>query len=80
MTDIQHRILEIVARRLATGRPPSVREIARACRIPRSTVQRHLDAMEAEGLISRDPAQARSVRVSGTNVPPKLLTGADGKR
>jgi len=40
---------------------PSQRDIARACHINAATVVRHLDLLEARGLIRREPGVARSI-------------------
>lgn len=42
---------------------PSLREIADACYIGRSTTYRFLDKLEAQGRIVREPGQARSIRL-----------------
>lgn len=47
------------------GRPPTQREIADGCFIARSSVQRHLDILDALGLIVREPGMAR-----GLSLPP----------
>jgi SOS-response transcriptional repressor LexA len=47
------------------GRPPTHREIAGACYMARSSVQRHLDILDAYGLIVREPGMAR-----GLTLPP----------
>ena len=44
------------------GWPPSRRELAEALGIGVSTVQRHLDRLEAEGLIERKPGKPRTLR------------------
>lgn len=46
--------------------PPSVREICAAVGLKStSSVQAHLDVLEAEGYISRDPLLKRSIRIVG---------------
>lgn len=40
---------------------PSHRDIAKACRLNAATVVRHLDLLEAHGLIRREPGVARSI-------------------
>jgi len=46
------------------GYPPSVREICQALDTPStSTVTYHLDALQAKGLIHRDPGVTRSLRL-----------------
>lgn len=40
---------------------PSQRDIAKACNLNAATVVRHLDLLEAHGLIRREPGLARSI-------------------
>ncbi len=40
---------------------PSLREIGSACFIGRSTVYRHLDRLEAQGRLAREPGCARGI-------------------
>ncbi len=49
--------------------PPTLREIARACYIGRSTLMRHLDRLEAYGAIYREAHIARGIRL-GDREPP----------
>lgn len=42
---------------------PSLREIADACYIGRSTTYRFLDKLEAQGRIVREEGQARNIRL-----------------
>lgn len=46
------------------GYAPSIREIAHGAYLGRSTVMRHLDKLEAWGLITREPNKARSIRLT----------------
>ncbi len=46
------------------GFPPSQREIAEGCYMARSSVQRHLDVLEARGLIEREMGIARSLSLT----------------
>ena len=46
------------------GFPPSQREIAEGCYMARSSVQRHLDVLEAKGLIEREMGIARSLSLT----------------
>ncbi len=46
------------------GFPPSQREIAEGCFMARSSVQRHLDVLEAKGLIEREIGIARSLSLT----------------
>lgn len=72
MTSPQLRILSYIAdATAANGYPPTVREIARGCGIPRSCAQRLLDQLEADGAITRNFGAMRTIRVvgDGTSVP-----------
>ncbi len=42
---------------------PTLREISSGCLINVATVMRHLDRLEAEGRIFREPHKARSIRL-----------------
>jgi repressor LexA len=50
------------------GFPPSVREMAEGCYIGATTVNRHLDRLEAWGYIEREPGIPRGLRLAG--IPP----------
>lgn len=43
--------------------PPTLDEIAAACYIARSTVLRHVDRLEGEGRIERDPYISRGITI-----------------
>jgi DNA-binding MarR family transcriptional regulator len=45
------------------GYAPSLREIGATCYIGRSTVLRHLDRLEAFGLIARSEGRARGIQL-----------------
>ncbi len=45
------------------GFAPTLREIADGCFMGRSSVMRHLDRLDAWGLIIRDPGKARGMRL-----------------
>ncbi len=51
------------------GRSPSIRNIAIAFNISTSCAQRYLDELEAKGLITRIPKQARSVKLIDDDCP-----------
>jgi DNA-binding MarR family transcriptional regulator len=51
------------------GFPPSIREIARGAYLAPSTVIRHLDKLEAWGLIERQPHLPRSIRLTEKTWP-----------
>ena len=62
LQDTQHVyqfIVEFI--RLHGGYPPSQQEIAAACYMSRSTVQRHLDILAAHGRIIREERRARGI-------------------
>ena len=61
----QAHILDFIVRyRDQYGYPPSTREIMDACHISSTSVTRkHLEALEAAGLIERDARVARGIRV-----------------
>lgn len=40
---------------------PTVREVAQGCQLALSVVQYHLDRLEAEGMLRRNPRTARSI-------------------
>lgn len=46
------------------GYAPSIRDIAQGAYLGRSTVVRHLDRLEAWGLIRREPQRPRSIRLT----------------
>src|ERR1700741_60468 len=51
--------------------PPTVREIGQAVGLSSSsTVQNHLNSLEARGYIKRDPAKSRTVEVVGREAAP----------
>lgn len=43
------------------GLPPTQREIADHCFVARSSIQRHLDILDALGFIIREPGTARGI-------------------
>ena len=62
----QRAIYDFLVERSSDGVPPSVREICAAVGLKStSSVQAHLDVLEAEGYISRDPLLKRSIRIVG---------------
>jgi repressor LexA len=65
MTDRQRQILEYIrAEARRRGFPPSVREIGEAVGLSSSsTVHSHLAALEAKGLIKRDPTKPRALEI-----------------
>ena len=64
--DNQQRILDFIKREIdLKGYPPSVREICAAVGLKStSTVHAHLNHLEAQGLIRRDPTKPRALEVT----------------
>ena len=66
MNKTQQRVYEFLVERVQDGVPPSVREIGERVGLrSTSSVQANLDALEAFGLITRDPMHKRSIRIVG---------------
>ncbi len=66
INEMQRRIYDFLVERSSDGVPPSVREICSAVGLKStSSVQAHLDALERDGYISRDPLLKRSIRIVG---------------
>ena len=66
INDMQRKIYDFLVERSSDGVPPSVREICSAVGLKStSSVQAHLDILEREGYISRDPLLKRSIRIVG---------------
>jgi repressor LexA len=67
-TERQRRILDVIRAFTAEhGYPPSVREIGERVGLSSSsTIHAHLKALEARGLISRDPTKPRALRSAST--------------
>jgi len=64
----QQKVYDFLVERVQTGVPPSVREIGERVGLrSTSSVQANLDALEAFGLITRDPMHKRSIRIAGLN-------------
>lgn len=65
LTDRQRQILDFIRAEIhRRGFPPSVREIGEAVGLSSSsTVHSHLAALEAKGLIRRDPSKPRALEV-----------------
>lgn len=66
-SDTRQRILNFIGKFLDDrGYAPTVRDIARGCNISTpSVVQHHLNTLEREGYIRRDPAIFRSIQLVG---------------
>jgi repressor LexA len=67
LTDRQRQIFEFIkAENRRKGYPPTVRDIGQAVGLSSSsTVHSHLTALEAKGLIKRDPSKPRALEVIG---------------
>jgi repressor LexA len=65
LTDRQRQVLDFIkADTVRTGYPPTVRDIGAAVGLSSSsTVHAHLEALEAKGLIRRDPSKPRALEV-----------------
>lgn len=77
-TPRQEQVLTIIASHLKThGYPPSLREIADRLGVNNVFgIQRHLDALEKKGLISRSGGSSRGIRLTG---PALLRHGRNGE-
>ena len=69
LTDRQRQILDFIKAEVRrVGFPPTVRDIGAAVGLSSSsTVHSHLAALEAKGLIRRDPSKPRALEVTGHN-------------
>lgn len=67
LTDRQRQVLEFIKAEIRRkGYPPTVRDIGEAVGLSSSsTVHSHLAALEAKGLIKRDPSKPRALEVLG---------------
>ncbi|MCQ2479251.1 MAG: transcriptional repressor LexA [Clostridia bacterium] len=66
INEMQRKIYDFLVERSSDGVPPSVREICAAVGLKStSSVQAHLDVLEREGYIMRDPLLKRSIRIVG---------------
>lgn len=57
------------------GYAPSIRDIAQGAYLGRSTVMRHLDKLEAWGLIRREPHRSHSIRLTDKAWPEQEKKG-----
>lgn len=73
VTKRQQQVLEIIRRHLAKiGQSPTVREIARELGVRSTgTVQKHLDALEKKGSITKSKYGYRSIELPGEYSPRK---------
>lgn len=72
LTTKQQKVLDVIRGALRqSGQPPTVREIGREIGVLSScTVQRHLDALEKKGFISRNRYKYRSIELTDSPIPP----------
>lgn len=64
LTEKQQQVYSFLVKQMASGFPPSVREICTATGIKStSTVHAILNVLEEEGYIMRDPKNSRSIRL-----------------
>lgn len=63
----RQRIFDFIERFIENRRyPPSVREIAAGCEISStSVVAHHLDILEEDGVIKREPGRSRTIQITG---------------
>jgi repressor LexA len=73
MTDRQRQVLDFIKAEVRRqGFPPTVRDIGEAVGLSSSsTVHAHLLALEAKGLIRRDPSKPRALEVLDRDVSPR---------
>ena len=76
--EIRERILEFIRRSLdERGYAPTVRDIVKGCNLSSTSVaQHHLNTLEKEGRIHRDPQVVRSIQLIQKNVIEVPLLGA----
>jgi len=72
LTIKQQRVLDVIRGAMRhRGQPPTVREIGKEIGVQSScTVQRHLDALERKGFISRNRYKYRSIELTDSPIPP----------
>jgi repressor LexA len=75
LTDRQRQVLEFIKSEIGRqGFPPTVRDIGHAVGLSSSsTVHAHLAALEAKGLIRRDPSKPRALEVLDRNDAPPTV-------
>lgn len=78
----RRRVFDFVRRRIAAGAPPTVREVQREFGFRAvESARRHLEALVAEGRLTKEPGTARGYRLpafgkngaDGTVGPPRLI-------
>jgi len=76
--EIRERILELIRRSFdEKGYAPTVRDIVKGCNLSSTSVaQHHLNTLEKEGRIHRDPQVVRSIQLIERNVVEVPLLGA----
>jgi len=76
----REKVFRFVRDRLASGRPPTVREVMEAFgfRSPQ-TAREHLDALIDEGRLKKEPGIARGFRLPGRAEPPTVMVPLLGR-
>lgn len=69
LTQKQQKVLDMITANIDRGCPPTLQEIADHFDLGISTVQDHVAALEAKGVLSRQKDKARSFRVVGRAGP-----------
>ena len=66
LTKKEHSVFELLKRKLSSGLPPTVREIAKELGIKStSTVHAYLSSLEEKGYIIRDKYNSRAIKIVG---------------
>lgn len=74
LTPKQQTILSHIAASIDRGTPPTLHELARHFRLGLATIQEHIAALQSKGALTRQPGQARGLRIAGrTNTPQARL-------
>lgn len=72
--ETRRKVFEFVRNRLLAGQPPTVREVQGAFGFRAvQSAREHLEALVAEGLLSKDSGKSRGYRLSATLAPPEPL-------
>jgi repressor LexA len=76
----RERVFRFVRDRLASGRPPTVREVMEAFgfRSPQ-TAREHLDTLLEEGRLKKEPGVARGFRLPGRGAAPTVMVPLLGR-
>lgn len=76
----REKVFRFVRDRLASGRPPTVREVMDAFgfRSPQ-TAREHLDGLVEEGRLKKEPGISRGFRLPGSGFPPTVMVPLLGR-